>query len=147
MIFLKKKKYEGFVYWHIGTDKRMHKIEAGDKCFIYYSNLPDYSSRILFVGEVVESDCNNLNNELIFEDREKNKKYAKVKIRPVALEDDKMFSLERLRTYYHLLPAKGQFSYLHIDENKHKKLIEDVENKIKNSKKKLEHVNEYFKSY
>ena len=41
--------YDG-VYWHISgkNGKRKHKILPGDICYIYYSNLPDLSSRILF---------------------------------------------------------------------------------------------------
>ena len=139
-----EKKYGGFIYWHIGTNKRMHRIGVGDKCLIYYSNLPDYSSRILFVGEVTESDYNHPIDKSSFKDEEKNIKYVKMRIKPVDLEDDKMFSLEKLRNYYKLLPTKGQFSYLHVDENKHKKLIDDIENEIKYTKKSLKYVNDYF---
>lgn len=138
--------YQEFVYWHIGTNKRLHKIEKDDECFIYYSNLPDGSSRILMVGTVIESDCNDSGQKLKFNGAEDEKKYAKLKLKPVSLEDNKLFSLEKLRKYYQLIPLEGQFSYLHIydDNPNHKKLIDDIHNSIKGTKKRLKHINDYF---
>ena len=133
-----EKEYGDYVYWHMSN----HKIKVGDICFIYYSNLPDYSSRILFVGDVVDSDLGN-NGKSICPDAD-GKRYIKMKLRPVSLEDKDMFSLDRLRNYYNLVPKKGQFSYMHVNIDKHSKLIEDVLASVKYTKKKLEHVQDYF---
>lgn len=66
----------------------------------------------------------------------------KLKIKSVSLEDNNKFNLENLRIKYNLIP-KGQFSYLHIDSVKHKKLIEDI-NEVSNNLHYLKYVHEYF---
>ena len=135
-----EKNHDGYIHWYIGK----HHVKIGDTCFIYYSNLPDYSSRILFVGVVEDTDYGKNSEISIFDKAKPKEKYAKFKLKRVALEDNKVFNLERLRKHYHLLNEKGQFSYMHIYPDQHKQLIEDVESKLKNTKKDLEYVNRYF---
>lgn len=129
---------EGYIYWHIGN----HKIYVNDVCYIYYSNLPDGSSRILFVGKVIESDINN-DGKSICPDAEIGQKYIKIKLKSVSLEDNEKFNLYNLRKKYNLISDKGQFSYLHIDNKKHKKLIDDLD-KASESSHFLRYVHEYF---
>lgn len=133
-----EEKYQGYIYWNIGN----HKIYTNDICYIYYSNLPDNSSRILFVGKVIDSDLDNHSVKSICPDAEPNEKYMKLKMKSVSLEDNSKFNLDSLRNKYNLIP-KGQFSYLHIDPAKHKKLIEDI-NEASNNLHYLKYVHEYF---
>ena len=133
-----EKKYQGFIYWHIGK----HKINVDDICYIYYSNLPDNSSRILFVGKVIDSDLNHNSSKSICPDADLNQKYVKLKIKSISLEDNEKFNLDNLRNKYNLL-SNGQFSYLHIDKEKHKKLIDDINNASNNSHN-IKYVHEYF---
>ena len=121
--------YDG-VYWHISgkNGKRKHKILPGDICYIYYSNLPDLSSRILFVADVVESDYDKIESKKsICPEAKDGILYAKLKLKSVSLEDLEKFSLENLRDKYKLINPKGQIGYYHVYEDKHKKLIEDIE--------------------
>lgn len=38
--------YQGFVYWHIGTNKRLHKIEKDDSIFLKtLSNIREVCAR------------------------------------------------------------------------------------------------------
>ena len=133
-----EEKYQGYTYWNIGN----HKIHTNDVCYIYYSDLPDNSSRILFVGKVMKSDLNNNSEKSIYPDAKSNEKYMKLKIKSVSLEDNSKFSLDSLSGKYNLIP-KEQFSYLHIDLVKHKKLIEDIDEASSNMHY-LKYVYEYF---
>lgn len=120
------------------------QIYTNDICYIYYSNLPDGSSRILFRGLVLDSDLNHDNKVSICPDGVENDKYVKLKIKSVSLENNEIFNLHNLRDKYNLI-SKGQFSYLHIDNIKHKKLINDVEKYINNCHH-LKYVHEYFEN-
>jgi hypothetical protein len=133
-----KKKYQEFIYWYIGN----HKIHTNDVCYIYYSNLPDGSSRILFRGLVFDSDLDHDNNESICPDGDENQKYIKLKIKSISLENNETFNFYNLCNRYNLI-SMGQFSYLHIDSKEHKKLIDDVE-KYNNNCHPLKYVYEYF---
>ena len=133
-----EEKYQGFIYWHIGN----HKINIGDICYIYYSNLPDDSSRILFWSKVIDSDLNQTHIKSICPDADNDKKYVKLKIKSVSLEDNEKFNLDNLRNKYNLI-SNGQFSYLHIDKIKHKELLIDLNN-VSNNGHHLKYVHEYF---
>ena len=141
-------KYDGYVYWHIsGNDgKRKHKILPGDICYIYYSKLPDLSSRILFVANVLESDYgNNESRKSICPEARDGVLYAKLKLKSVSLEDSEKFSLDNLRGKYKLINPKGQIGYYHVCEDKHKKLIEDIEKSINtDGTHGLKNVTDYF---
>lgn len=131
--------YGGCIYWHIGN----HKIHKNDICYIYYSKLPDNSSRILFASTVIDSDLDNNSTRSICPDAEPNKKYMKLKLKSVSLEDNSKFNIDKLRGNKYNLLSNGQFSYLHIDPIKHKKLIKDITTSQKNTHY-LKKVHEYF---
>lgn len=133
-------KYNNYIYWHIGK----HKIYRDDVCYIYYSNLPDGSSRILFFGEVVDSDLNYNYSKSICPDAKNDEKYAKLNIKSISFEDNQQFNLDNLRNKYDLISQKGQFSYLKVDQNKHKNLINDIDDSIKEGTHKLKKVHEDF---
>ena len=135
---LKEEQDFKYVYWDIYN----HCVSKGDICYIYYSNLPDESSRILFRAEVIDSDYPSVMKDK--PNKFKDSKCAKLKMKPISLENKEMFSLEKLRNKYNLISQKGQFSYLHVYESKHKNLIDDIELLNKNNKKTLSTANRYF---
>lgn len=144
-----EEKNNGNVYWHIniGT-KGYHKVKEGDICYIYYSNLPDQSSRIFFVGNVIASDYNDktdtINEKSIFKDAKKYEKYIELNLKCIAFDDPERFSLNNLRYKYKLIPEKGQFSYLHVDKEKHKKLIYDIDEALSEGYKRLSTIHNLF---
>ena len=134
----KEAKYKGVIYWCIGN----HKINAGDICYIYFSNLPDDSSRILFMGKVIDSDLNHTELKSIYPGASKNKKYVKLKIKSISLENNEVFNFDNLRNKYNLI-SSSNFNYLHVDKIKHKKLIDDINN-ASNNNHNLKYVLKYF---
>lgn len=138
-----ERKYDGYVYWHINGKNGVHKVKVNDVCLIYYSNLPDESSRILFIANVIESDYGK-DCKSICPEASDGELYAKLKLKCISLEDANRFSLEELRTKYHLINERGQFSYLHVDCKKHQKLIEDIEKSLNEGTHGLKFVHDYF---
>lgn len=139
---LKEEEKYKCIYWNIGK----HHVNKGDICYFYYSNLPDESSRILFYGEVDDTDYLGL---MIDKPKEcKDNNYIKIRLKCLPLEDKKSFSLNNLRYKYKLVPEKGQFSYLHVYENNdnHKRLIDDINLLMVNNKKTINSANNYFKN-
>lgn len=143
-------KYKGSIYWKISynDNKMIRKISSGNKkniCLIYYSNLPDGTSRILFYGIIEDSDYDKSDKiHSICKDAGNHEKYIKMKITSLCLKENQdMFSLENLRAKYGI--KKGQISYQVIskDNPQQKLLIEEVE-KFKHPGSKLKEVNNYF---
>ena len=138
-----ERKYNGYVYWHINGKNGVHKVKKNDVCLIYYSNLPDGSSRILFVANVIESDY-GAEGKSICPEAKDGEMFAKLKLKCISFEDSNKFSLGQLRTKYHLINERGQFSYLHVDCKKHQKLIEDIEKSVEDGTHGLKFVHDYF---
>ena len=141
-----EQKYKDFIFWKIGTKERKHAVEKGDICYIYYSDLPDGSSRILFIGNVEDSDYPLKENKpSICPDAENGMLYMKIKLKSVSLKDKDKFSLKNLRKDYNLIAEKGQIGYHTVDKIKHSKLIKDIEEVTKNGQgSKLEKVTDHF---
>lgn len=124
-----QQKYDGYIFWSIGTKKKKHAVEKGDICYIYYSDLPDGSSRILFRGKVEDSDYPLKENKpSICPDAENGMLYMKIKLKSVSLEDKDKFASSKLEKgqKYNLL-SKGQTDYYIVDEIVNKQLIDDIE--------------------
>lgn len=119
-------KYDNTIFWNI----KNHMIKIDDICLIYYSNLPDYSSRILFYGKVLNIV------------RDKGQNYAQLKIKSISLEDNKKFNKESLINNYNLNPTCRN-NYLHIYNDIHKGLINDIKPYL-NKGSHLKAVYEYF---
>ena len=113
------------VYWNINT----HEIKAGDICYIYYSNLPDRTRRILFRGVVLESDYPDYEKKSIWKKASPGEHWAKMKIKSIAFEEPDKFSFESLKKkpYYFLTEKARQLSYMHFDKEKNETLWNDLE--------------------
>ena len=138
--------FGGYIYWHIGK----HHVKRDDICYIYYSSLPDYSSRILFYGTVEDSDYGTNSNKSICPNPEIGEKYAKIKLKAVSIDNSSLFSFDKLRDNYQLIsPRSRRISYLHVSEKNenHKRLINDIGMAIENPEKGIKEVNDYFNEY
>lgn len=113
------------IFWNINS----HKIKEGDICYVYYSNLPDYTRRILFRGVVLKSDYPNYNGTSIYKKASPDEKYALIRLRSVAFEEPDKFSFDTLkkRPYNFLNKNTRQLSYRYVDLNKDINLINALE--------------------
>ncbi len=138
-----ERKYGNKNYWHIGN-KHVSRIKKGDICLFYYSDLPDKSSRILFVGEVRNSDYGSDSKISICPDGEEGMKYIEVKLKAISLEDPSIFSLDNLRNKYNLIKGEGRVTHTILNKSKHNDLINDINYYAKNRIHYLSSVNKYF---
>ena len=133
------------IIWHISSEnrKRVHQIKNGDICYIYYANLPDGSSRILFKGKVLESDYDKKDNEPLIWDNDKGILGARLKLTSISLENNEKFSRDNLKKKYDINNFQS-YSRIQCEINpKHKKLVEDIENDP-SSNSRLKTVYDYF---
>ena len=143
-----KRKIDG-IFWRLGNKWKYH-IEKGDVCYIYYTNLPDLSNRILFRADVIDSDYENgkYRDKSICYYSENNDKYMLLKMRYIQLEDKNKYSKKRLidKKGYNLGKINKMASHLLLDEIDNKKLIDDLKKEnIRNHT--LESITNYFENY
>jgi len=136
---------KGIIYWNIMMKNKVHNIMKGDKCLVYYANLPDLSSRILYYADVVESDYpnniigkksiidENLNNESIVEYDIKNKKFMKLSVIPVCLNDNTKYSKKILEEKYGINTTTRSKYALPANHD----LIKDIKDDIKGKKRSI----------
>ena len=119
------KEYEenGSILWRNGGEqgKNAQIYKNGDVCYFYYTNLPDFSKRILLRGYVVDSNS-------IYDVDKKIKGFRINKICSISLKDEYKFSLNNLRKVYNIQTLRTQ-RYLWSVKDKHliKKLEENIE--------------------
>ena len=125
---------EGYVYWHLSKNDgtNIHQIYSGDMCYIYFANLPDFTSRIIFKAEVKESDLENKNNKSINLKADGKTKYIKlVNFKSIALYEINKFSRDNLVIEYGIGKTKDYHinfrgDYRNIEDNK--KILKDLSN-------------------
>ena len=126
----------GIIYWNIMMkNNKVHNIMKGDKCLVYYSNLPDLSNRILYYADVIESDYpNNINNnKSILDEDLSNNKFMKLSVIPVCINDKYKYSKKVLEEKYNInTTTRSKFALPsnHI-------LIQDIKNDIKGKKRNI----------
>ena len=136
---------KGCIVWNNGNEKgkNVHPFEVGDIVYIYCTNLPDESRRILFRAEVekVNKRINRQNTFTI-------NNITTIKLRQKSINRKEYdYSYEKLKDYKFTINQRMR--YLDFDENG-KRLKEDLENDYKNSKNKkigveaLAEVKDYF---
>ena len=137
---------KGCIVWNNGNEvgKNVHPFEVGDIVYIYCTNLPDESRRILFRAEVekVNKRINRQNTFTI-------NNITTIKLRQKSINRKEYdYSYEKLKKDYYFT-INQRMRYLDFDENG-KRLKEDLENDYKNSNNKkigvkaLEEVKDYF---
>ncbi len=137
---------EKSVIWHSSSKdcKYEHKFNVDDIVYIYYTNIPDGTKRILLRGIIKESDINKtINDELLYDNIDKIKGIKIGAIRSISLYDEEKFNLEKLKNKYNITNFRSQ-QYLSSDNNidKYKKLINDIESE--DNRSKLATVKKYF---
>ena len=136
---------KGCIVWNNGNEKgkNVHPFEVGDIVYIYCTNLPDESRRILFRAEVekVNKRINRQNTFTI-------NNITTIKLRQKSINRKEYdYSYEKLKDYKFTINQRMR--YLDFDENG-KRLKEDLENDYKNSNNKkigveaLAEVKDYF---
>lgn len=139
------------IIWQIGREdgKGAQNYNKGDICYIYYSNLPDGTSRILLRAEVTASDTDKNINEVVYSyNKEKKIKGMWLSnIQAIALNEPEKFSKITLSNEYNKSCIQGQ-QYLgdvSFEGSKEKELISAIEEYP--YKRKLKAVREYFDNY
>src|SRR5574344_609276 len=112
--------YKG-ILWSNSTNQDYQK---GDIVYIYYTNLPDNTRRILLYGEVNDPDC-------IYDEATKTKGITIVNCRGINPTDKKKFSYENLNSNYQIFNVRGQ-RYLKEDDENQKRLLDDLNEEIIN---------------
>lgn len=142
----KEKGIDG-IFWRLGNKKKYH-IDKGDICYIYYSNLPDFSNRILFRAEVIDSDYNNglYNDKSIYYDALDGDKYILIRMRYIQLNDKDKYSKKVLISKYKLDRINNMTSHVLLDDVVDKKLISDLESESYKCHT-LESITKYFENY
>lgn len=137
---------KGCIVWNNGNEegKNVHKFEVGDIVYIYCTNLPDESRRILFRAEV-EKVSKRINRQNTFTINN----ITTIKLRQKSINRKEYdYSYEKLKKDYNFT-INQRMRYLDFDENG-KRLKEDLENDYKNSNNKkigvkaLAEVKDYF---
>ena len=136
---------KGIIYWNIMMKNKVHNIRKGDKCLVYYANLPDLTSRILYYADVIESDYpnnikgkksiiyENLNNNSFVYEEIKNKKFMKLSVIPVCLNDKEKYSKKVLEEKYGINTTTRSKFALPVNHD----LIEDIKEDIKGKKRSI----------
>lgn len=113
-------KNKGEVYWNYG--KRKHKFEEGDICYIYCTNLPDMTKRILLRAKVSDTYCKDPRDSKI-------ECFKICNITPIRLKEvegkDAKYGYENLKSKYNIKTVQGK-QKLDAD-GKHRILVEDLE--------------------
>lgn len=142
---IESKNEEGIIYWNIMMKNKVHNIMKGDKCLVYYANLPDLTSRILYYADVIESDYPNninnnksiindiLNNESIINENIKDNKFIKLSVKPVCLNDKNKYSKKTLEEKYGINTTTRSKFALPFNHD----LIEDIKEDIKGKKRSI----------
>ena len=124
------------ILWRNGNikdGKNARKYKLGDICYFYYTNLPDFSQRILLVGTVIDNDATYDSVRGIRGIRIDN-------LKTISLRDEISFSLKRLREEYAL---NGTFrSSIYLYSIIHEKLLKDLEDATEENT--LQDIKEYF---
>lgn len=123
--------------------KTAPNYNVGDKCFIYFADLPDGTDRILLSSTVIDSDTDRENREkerYSYEKDEKIKGMWLSDIRVIALNDRGKFDNQALGRYDIKNPL--QQHYLCPTHQQHLELIEKLEKET--IKETLEDMEEYF---
>ncbi|HJD47233.1 MAG TPA: hypothetical protein H9909_10365 [Candidatus Mediterraneibacter norfolkensis] len=135
------------IIWKIGGKDGVgaQNYNVGDKCYIYYANLPDGTNRILLCGTVTESDTdrdNAVNEKFSYNESERIKGMWLGNIRAVALNAPEKFNADTLYKVYGKSNIQGQ---QYLDTPGEMKLVEDLDKCP--DKKNLRAVRNYFQHY
>lgn len=148
-LFNEESENESRIIWKIGIEggRYAQNYNVGDICYIYYSKLPDGSTRILLRAEVVESDTDqNIDKDkgdYLYNKEEEIKGMWLSNIRAIALEEPEKFSKDTLSKEYNKSNIQGQ-QYLGNCPSEDK-LIKSLEEYP--TRKKLKAVREYFDNF
>lgn len=140
------------IIWQIGREdgKGAQNYNKGDICYIYYSNLPDGTSRILLRAEVTTSDTDKNINEDVYSYNKENKIKGMwlSNIRAISLNEPENFSKMTLASTYNKNYIQGQ-QYLgdvSFEGSKEKELISAIEEKYP-ERGNLKEIRKYFDNY
>lgn len=139
------------ILWKTGGEngKRAQNYNIGDICYIYYSELPDGTNRILLRAEVIASDTdkNIIDNIYSYDKESKIKGIRLSKIRAIALDDRDAFSDSTLLREYNKGSIQGQqyLGDIPYEGSKELELIKALEDYP--HKKGIKAVREYFDNY
>ncbi len=136
---------KGVIYWNIMMKNKVHNIMKGDKCLVYYANLPDLSNRILYYADVIESDYpnniksnksiidENVNDESSLDEDIRNNKFMKLSVIPVCLNDKNKYSKKILEEKYGINTTTRSKFALPFNHD----LIKDIKDDIKGKKRSI----------
>ncbi|MDE6435343.1 MAG: hypothetical protein K2L07_14075 [Lachnospiraceae bacterium] len=124
------------ILWHNGREegKGAQQYNVGDECFFYYTNLPDFSRRIVLRGVVSDDNA-------VYDEKKKIKGIRIKEIYAVSLKNKSMFSYDELIKEYDLSWSFRGKRYLYSIENE--KLLLALRNAVE-SENSLKEIREYF---
>ena len=112
----------GEVYWNYG--ERRHKFNIGDICYIYCTNLPDMTKRILLKAEVSDLNCTDPQNPTLNCFKIRNIHPILLKEPETKSEKELTYGYENLKKLYHIKTVQGKQK---LDaEGIHRELVEKL---------------------
>ena len=111
--------------------KNAQNYNIEDICYIYYTNLPDGTSRILLRAKVCASDTDKdvVDNIYSYNEKSKIKGIRLSNIKAIALDEPELFNKNKLSTEYNKSNIQGQqyLGDIPYEGSKEKELIKALE--------------------